>query len=269
MALFQIDPKMQIKFGGRPELMMGVQIALDTREDMHIREDRQESRNLYILLNGQVLLILDDELPAAIRTMSSQDWMIANLAQEAAARRFQEWYGRLPFFETIRPLTAEEELLYNQPSILGMIFHGPVGPLPPPPARPPYVHGHLQFHATADANDIFYRYEQFPTSRRILPDDPTDPNDTRLIRVLAGTYAAPFSEAPFVPTGFAAVGRFALPLMTPARWRYELRPVPGASFKCGACVPLYGQAGGGVEVMYVNDTPNDGEIAKPVVLSIL
>jgi hypothetical protein len=263
MALFQIDPNTQIDFARRPELMMGVQIALDHRED------GQSARHIYVLLNGQVLLSLDEGLPEAIRSISSADWMIAELMQEEAAGLFRRWYDRLPYFEWIRPLEPDELVNYGNPSVLGMIFHGPVGPLPPPPARPAYVYGHLQFHATAGPKDIFYRYEQFPQSRRILPNDPLDPSDTRLLNVRAGTYAAPFSEAPFVPTGFAAVGRFALPLMTPARWRYELRPAPGASFKCGACVPLYGQAGGGVEVMYVNDTRNNGEIAKPVVLPIL
>jgi hypothetical protein len=263
MALFKIGPNTQNDFARLPELMMGVQIALDSRED------GQSARRIYVLLNGQVLLLPDEGLAGAIRSMSSAEWMRSDMTWENAAGSFERWYDDLPLFEEARPPNNREEADYHHPAILGIIFHGPVGPLPQPPARPAYVYGHLQFHATASANDIFYRYEQFPKSFRILSDNPLDPNDTRLLNVRAGTYAAPFSEAPFVPTGFAAVGRFALPLMTPARWRYELRPEPGASFKCGACVPLYGQAGGGVEVMYVSDTRNDGEIARPVVLPIL
>ena len=39
--------------------------------------------------------------------------------------------------------------------------------------------------------------------------------------------------------------------------------------KYGASVPLYGQSGGGVEVMFPKGTKNRGPIANPVVLPIL
>src|SRR5215831_12422856 len=68
--------------------------------------------------------------------------------------------------------------------------------------------------------------------------------------ILSGTYGFPESELPFVPTGFAAVGRYALPDLPPACRRYEIIPPPGHTIECGASVPLYGQAGGGVEVRF-------------------
>ncbi len=83
------------------------------------------------------------------------------------------------------------------------------------------------------------------------------------------TYAAPASEAPFAPTGFAAVARFALPNLMPACFRWELQPVAGTHLECGASVPLYGQSGGGVEVKFTSLTNNRCSIADPIVLPAL
>jgi hypothetical protein len=55
-----------------------------------------------------------------------------------------------------------------------------------------------------------------------------------------------------VPSGFSAVGRFALPSLLPAIWRREIVPPLGTTYLCGAVVPMYGQAGGGVEVKFDN-----------------
>jgi hypothetical protein len=64
-----------------------------------------------------------------------------------------------------------------------------------------------------------------------------------------GTYAAPWSEAPRVPSGFAAVARYALPNPFAARRVY---PIVTASTPqiIGAAAPNYGQSGGGVEVLF-------------------
>jgi hypothetical protein len=47
---------------------------------------------------------------------------------------------------------------------------------------------------------------------------------------------------PFVPTGFAAVGRNALPDLPPACQRYEATPPSGYTLHCEAAVPLYAWA---------------------------
>jgi hypothetical protein len=84
--------------------------------------------------------------------------------------------------------------------------------------------------------------------------------------VLAGTFGFPASELNFVPTGFAAVGRYALPDLPPACRRYEITPPTGYTLQCGASVPLYGQAGGGVEVMFPKKFKNAVTIQLPTVL---
>ena len=104
---------------------------------------------------------------------------------------------------------------------------------------------------------MIYRWEAYPTSRRINIAAKTIAQDT---------YAAPASDA---PTGFAAVARFALPNLMPACYRYELQPDLNTDIDCGASVPLYGQSGGGAEIKFVKQTNNRCAIANPVLLPAL
>ncbi|MEP7365202.1 MAG: hypothetical protein ABI972_18265 [Acidobacteriota bacterium] len=135
----------------------------------------------------------------------------------------------------------------------------PIRPLPPAPPTPSSIYGHLPFVTRTRPNSVIYRWEAYPTSRRInrTASPPTIAKDT---------YAAPASEVNFAPTGFAAVARFALPNLLPACFRYELQPVSGTPIECGASVPLYGQSGGGVEVKFTRNTDNRCPIADPIVL---
>ena len=102
-------------------------------------------------------------------------------------------------------------------------------------------------HVTLTANRVFYRYSAFNPDRRV---DPVTGD------FLAGTYAAPESEVPFVPTGFLAVGRFALPNILPASHRYEITAPAGTAVDFGTVAPAFGQAGGGVEAYFPNAVTN-------------
>lgn len=167
---------------------------------------------------------------------------------QRAAPAFFNWWRRLPKVRLKQPMSRahiESWLTANYS--------------PPRPARPASVYGHLPFNFKSRRDDVFYRYEPWPASLRIHPD---------LRQIDARTFACPASEMPFVPTGFAAVGRYALPDLFPACWRWELRPVAGSHLDIGACVPLYGQAGGGVEVCFRNDTKTHGAIPSPTVLPV-
>ena len=115
--------------------------------------------------------------------------------------------------------------------------------------------------ACPDESDVFFRYEAFPTSLRI---DQVNQKVTK-----PDTYATPFSERDFTPTGLSAVGRFALPSLDPHRWRWELQPVANTHVYYGASVPLYGQSGGAVEVMFPDPFDNTIPIPNPAVLDIL
>jgi hypothetical protein len=145
----------------------------------------------------------------------------------------------------------------TDPLVMGFILN-PIGYLPPTLPRPAYIYGHLPFDGVTQATDVFYRCEHWLTSRRVL---------LRTGEILAGTYGFPESELDFVPTGFAAVGRYALPDLPPACRRFEIRPPAAYTLKCGAAVPLYGQAGGGVEVMFPKKFTNSVvPIPHPTVL---
>lgn len=76
---------------------------------------------------------------------------------------------------------------------------------------------------------------------------------------LPGTYGAPASDLPLAPSGFAAVGRYALPYSEPASFVHVLCPKPGTSIHIGTVAPAFGQAGGGVEVYFPDGAEHVGD----------
>jgi hypothetical protein len=270
MPLMKLSQEVKQKFADAPEVQMGVQLG-------------KAGSHYYPVIGSQVAvsfykeprreLVPDEGLSAQIQALHQRAWINDErlrmqfrdarrlrepaMFQEARINDFLEWYRDLPEGpESLEPAEVEDSRL-----ILGLIFHGPVGPLPPVPTRLPYVYGHLQFYGDTEPDDVFYRYEYYPASLRVFPTVAGG-------WIKDGTYAAPSSEAQFVATGFGAVARFALPTLWPARWRWELQPVPNSRIKMGASVPLYGQSGGGVEVMFEHKTDNRGPIANQFLLPI-
>ena len=102
-------------------------------------------------------------------------------------------------------------------------------------------------HVSLPVNRVFHRFSAFNPDRRV---DPTSGS------LLPGTYVAPESEIPFVPTGFTAVGRFALPNNLPASHHYVIEAPAGTSVDFGTVAPAFGQAGGGVEAYFKNAVTN-------------
>lgn len=154
--------------------------------------------------------------------------------------------------------TWDEPLDRVDPQALrAVVWPGPTGTTPPTPAL-----GHLPYQGNPSGNDLFYRWEPWPTSRRVLRQGSSH-------RVTHGTFAAPESEVRFVACGFGAVGRFALPQVAPACFRWALQPPSSTRFRCGASVPLFGQAGGGVEVEFTTGFTNVGPVPPAVVLPAL
>jgi hypothetical protein len=225
-----------------PEAAMGLQVA-------------QIGDSAVLVIGGQIAILPDAGLSEQFQDLFERTWMRDVERLEAQISDFNDWRDSLLPTENLTWST-------QQPlkAILGLILHRPIGPLPLPPPPPAYVYGHLQFRATTQANDTFYRYEPFPTSRRINQAAKT---------IAANTFAAPESEMRLTPSGFSAVARFALPSLFPARWRWELKPDAGTKLQCGASVPLYGQSGGGVEVMFVASTKTRASIPNPFVLNAL
>jgi hypothetical protein len=115
----------------------------------------------------------------------------------------------------------------------------------------------FHFKSITEDREVFFRCEAWPTSRRVIAATNT---------VVVNTFASPHAEVPFIPTGFAAVARTALPSFFPAVFRYEIKPPTATPILCGAVVPMFGQSGGGVEVCFMSQFTNIGPIAHPIVL---
>jgi hypothetical protein len=94
------------------------------------------------------------------------------------------------------------------------------------------------------ADELFRRFCAFANDRRITADGKLTP----------GTYATTLSDSMHVKTGKQAVARYALPNPEPAVHRFTILPGAGLDIQYGIVEPAYGQAGGGVEVIFPGGT---------------
>ena len=73
------------------------------------------------------------------------------------------------------------------------------------------------------------------------------------------------TDLTIVPSGLAAVGRFALPTRISARYVFRITPGKGVKIFYGTVIPNYGLCGGGVEVFFPDGTkPNTVDIWRPL-----
>ena len=73
--------------------------------------------------------------------------------------------------------------------------------------------------------------------------------------LLPGTYATTYNDLHFVPSGFAAVGRYALPNPASAMFVFQIVTYDRPTMM-GTAPPNFGQAGGGVEVLFQSGARN-------------
>ena len=104
---------------------------------------------------------------------------------------------------------------------------------------------HGSYRSLTYADETYWRYSAFRHDRRILPDGSVRP----------GTYVTTQKDSELVRSGLGAVGRYALPNPMPARYVHILRPPAGEAIMCGNSAPLFGQAGGGVEILFTGGLP--------------
>jgi hypothetical protein len=93
-------------------------------------------------------------------------------------------------------------------------------------------------------------------------------NDFRITAkraLTAGTFATTAEDAENVRTGREAVQRYALENKQSANKRFPIVPPKDTSVQRGIVEPAYGEPGGGVEVIFVNGTP-DGTVGQPDML---
>jgi hypothetical protein len=243
MRLYRLPYDQQRGFSGIPEVGMGTHIC------------RVEGQEWWAsVVSGCMVATPEEGSDDMTGRFLSQPWLQRDLDWQEREGRFGDWLNKLPELPVV-PLEGlrQQEIarLYMSIGVLPL-------PQPPMPPQPTAVYGHVPFPAVTTWGDVFYRFEAVPPpSRRI---------DQKTGAIAKDTFVSPASEIPFMPTGFSAVARCALPNFAPACFRWELRPQPGTQSRCGACVPQFGQSGGGVEVIFTQATQNIGPIANPVIL---
>lgn len=103
-------------------------------------------------------------------------------------------------------------------------------------------------------DEIFKRFSPFANDRRV----------TAKMGLVSGTLATTKDDADAnVKTGSDAVARYALPSAAPASNVFTIKPPMDTDLKRGTVQPANNQAGGGVEVIFVNGSP-DGTVTGPV-----
>ena len=91
----------------------------------------------------------------------------------------------------------------------------------------------------------YYRYSAYYKDKRVDSHG----------NFLPGTYATTYPDMHFVPSGFAAVGRYALPNPASARFVFGIVTFDRPTLM-GTATPNFGQAGGGVEVLFGKGAQN-------------
>lgn len=92
----------------------------------------------------------------------------------------------------------------------------------------------------------YYRYSAYQRDKRVDVAG----------NYLPGTYATTYQDMHFVPSGFAAVGRYALPNPASARFVFCIVTYDRPTLM-GTASPNFGRAGGGVEVIFEKGARNE------------
>ncbi len=236
MALRKLTEDGEERFSTIPEFAMGIQYSV-------LKGD------LVAIVGGQIVVTTAD-ISGLYESVLDLPFYQRDLNFPDARTRFTNWKEGLDEVEDVEAVHP----VFGKPNLIGFIMTPTViSPAHPGTPQPPY--GHLPFTGSTQPGDTYYRCEPYPTSRRLIA-----PNT-----IAAGTYAIPQSEDGFYPTGFSAVGRYALPCFFPACYKWTINPTPGP-VNCGTVVPQFGQAGGGVEIMFAAVTTNIKTFKPPVVL---
>jgi hypothetical protein len=96
------------------------------------------------------------------------------------------------------------------------------------------------FFQRATGSEVFFRVSPYRKDRNIMPDGSVVPR----------CYCTSDNDMTVVPSGLAAVGRYALPSRLPAIHVFRIQPPKGTPYLCGTVTPNFGLAGGGVEAYF-------------------
>lgn len=94
-------------------------------------------------------------------------------------------------------------------------------------------------------SEIFKRFSDYKSDHRITASG----------GLLPGTFATTEEDARNVRTGIEAINRYAMPSDEPAIYVFTIKPPENTALRRGTVEPAYGKPGGGVEVIFVNGSP--------------
>jgi len=117
------------------------------------------------------------------------------------------------------------------------------------------LHESPPFPFSTQPNDRFARFSAFRNDRRI----------TTAMGLRPGTYVTSATDATFAPTGYGNVGRYALPNLLPAVYRFDITVSAGTQGLVGTVAPAFVQAGGGVEIELTPGAQN-GSVRGPTTI---
>ncbi len=148
-------------------------------------------------------------------------------------RKFQEIYHKELSSNSQIAFSDFESILDTRLEQFSVKCSTNVSPFILPPTAPPQPYA-------------YFRYSAFARDNRV---DPTNGN------YRSGTYATTYNDIHQVPSGFAAVGRYALPNPLSAKYVFPIVTNDRPTYM-GTATPNFGQAGGGVEVFFRDGANN-------------
>lgn len=174
-------------------------------------------------------LVLQSDRAVLLDRRSDADRWLQTRAAEG--RLSQWWYsGSWEGLDLRSPELALQRAVHARgPDLEGL----PDGALPPRTS--------LVKEAVTTTGQRFFRFSISSDDWRV---------DSHSGDFVPGTYATTATDRPLAPSGFAAVGRYALPNVRPASFVHLIAPPAGTKILVGTVAPAYGQAGGGVEVLF-------------------
>jgi len=220
MALLRLIEDHVKYIANLPESGMGYQLA-DLPVDEH-------GRGLYFIINSVLLIRVESQ---------------AQLLQELAELREVdpeelESDGRLDAVHLATPPRNDrgsfKTISSHDPTIQASLFEPSLHRTSHIMRNQPLVSA-----SSSAGRKAYFRFSAFRNDRRVEPDG----------SFKKGTYATTLSDYSMVPNGYSAVGRYALPNPMPACFVFPL-VTDSSPIYVGTAVPNFGQAGGGVEVLF-------------------
>lgn len=106
------------------------------------------------------------------------------------------------------------------------------------------------------SGDIYKRFSAYENDFRVTADKGLTP----------GTFGTTEEDAKNIKTGMDAIARYALENKMSANKVFTIKPPQNTKLKQGIVEPAYGEPGGGVEVIFVDGSPNN-TVTGPIIIA--